>query len=182
MIIKTFLKRGFLRLRLWNVNYKNLHHLIHIGRFSIIKTDKHSYIHLNKNIVINDYVKVIAEYNGTIILGEKINIGDYSSIRASAGASIIIGSNTMLAQYVILISTNHAYKDKNKFIHQQGIDGEKKGINIGSDCWLAAGCVILPGVTIGNGVVIGASAVVTKNIPDFAVVVGNPARIIYYRN
>ena len=126
MILKRLLKKALLSMRLWNVNYKNLHHLIHIGRFSIIKTDKHSFIQLNKDIVIHDYVKITAEYNGTIILGEKINIGDYSSIRASAGASIEIGSNTMLAQYVVLISTNHAYKDKNKLIHQQGINNEKK--------------------------------------------------------
>jgi maltose O-acetyltransferase len=51
-------------------------------------------------------------------------------------------------------------------------------ISIGSDCWIGAGATICPGVTIGNGVTVGAAAVVTKDVPDRVVVVGNPARII----
>lgn len=52
---------------------------------------------------------------------------------------------------------------------------------IGNDVWFGAGSIILPGVTIGNGVVIGAGAVVTKPVPDYAIVAGNPAKIIRFR-
>ena len=53
-------------------------------------------------------------------------------------------------------------------------------IRIGDDVWIGASAIILPGVTIGEGAVVGAGAVVTKDIPPFAIVVGNPAKIIRY--
>jgi len=53
-------------------------------------------------------------------------------------------------------------------------------IKIGDDVWIGAGAIILPGVTIGEGAIIGAGAVVTKDVPPFAVVAGNPARILKY--
>ena len=58
---------------------------------------------------------------------------------------------------------------------------EKRIIRIGSDVWIGANACIMPGVQIGDGAVIGAGAIVTKSVPPFAVVVGNPARIIKYR-
>ena len=54
-------------------------------------------------------------------------------------------------------------------------------INIGNDVWVGQNATILSGVTIGNGAVIGAGSIVTKDIPPYAIVVGNPARIIRYR-
>jgi len=56
-----------------------------------------------------------------------------------------------------------------------------RGIKIGDDVWIGARAIILSGVSIGSGVIIGAGAVVTKDIPDWAVAVGNPARVIRYR-
>jgi acetyltransferase-like isoleucine patch superfamily enzyme len=59
---------------------------------------------------------------------------------------------------------------------------ERTKLIIGHDVWIGANVIILPSVKkIGNGVIIGAGSIVTKNIPDFAVVVGNPAKIIKYR-
>lgn len=56
-----------------------------------------------------------------------------------------------------------------------------KDTTIGEDCWIGTGAKILKGVNIGNGVVIGANSVVTKDIPDYAIVGGIPAKIIKYR-
>ena len=53
-----------------------------------------------------------------------------------------------------------------------------KPITVGEDCWFGGNCIVLPGVTIGNGVTIGAGSVVTKDVPDYVVVAGNPAKII----
>jgi len=63
---------------------------------------------------------------------------------------------------------------------RNGIKGPEFGkpINIGADCWFGGNVIVLPGVTIGRGCTIGAGSVVTKDVPDFHVVAGNPARII----
>ena len=52
---------------------------------------------------------------------------------------------------------------------------------MGDDVWIGTNSVVLPGVTIGKGAVIGAGTVVTKDIPEYAIAVGNPARVIKYR-
>lgn len=63
---------------------------------------------------------------------------------------------------------------------RNGTNGPEAGkpIKIGQDCWFGGNCIVLPGVTIGRGVTVGAGSVVTKDVPDFVVVVGNPARIL----
>lgn len=53
-----------------------------------------------------------------------------------------------------------------------------KPVTIGNDCWIGGGSIILPSVSIGNGCTIGAGSVVTKNIPDYSLAVGNPAKVI----
>ena len=64
----------------------------------------------------------------------------------------------------------------------QLVDGQNKGTTIiGNDIWIGLGATIMSGVKIGNGAVIGAKAVVAKDIPDYAIAVGNPARIVRYR-
>ncbi len=62
-----------------------------------------------------------------------------------------------------------------------GHPGTRGDVKIGNDVWLGAGCVILSGVAIGNGAVIGCRSVVTRNVPDYAIVAGNPATIIRMR-
>lgn len=63
----------------------------------------------------------------------------------------------------------------------QGHPASKGDIHIGSDVWAGAECIVLSGVTIGDGAVIGARSVVNKDIPPYAIAVGNPARVIGYR-
>ena len=58
---------------------------------------------------------------------------------------------------------------------------EEKPIVIGDDVWIGGHVIVLPGVHIGTGAIVGAGAVVTKDVPDYAVVGGNPARIIKSR-
>jgi acetyltransferase-like isoleucine patch superfamily enzyme len=55
-------------------------------------------------------------------------------------------------------------------------------VKIGSDCWVGANCIIMPGVTIGDGAVIAGGSVVTKNVEAFTIVGGVPAKIIKSRN
>jgi maltose O-acetyltransferase len=114
---------------------------------------------------------------------ENIQIGDNNfignNVIISAFDKIVIGNNCAIAAECKIISGNHGYHDTEKIINNQPM--VSKPIFIGSNVWMGYEVIVLPGVSIGNGVVIGAGSVVTKSIPDNAVAVGNPARIISYR-
>lgn len=85
---------------------------------------------------------------------------------------IIIGSNVLIGPNVQIYTATHPGDYINR---RTGFESGKQ-IKIGNDCWIGGSAIILPGVTIGDRCIIGAGAVVTKNIPDDATVVGNPAK------
>lgn len=93
---------------------------------------------------------------------------------------IKIGKNTIIGPGVSMHSENHVFKDIDKPIRLQG--EERIGIIIGEDCWIGSRAIILDGVNIGKGVIIAAGAVVNKDVPDYAIVGGVPAKVIRYRN
>ncbi|UVK41668.1 CatB-related O-acetyltransferase [Mesorhizobium sp. AR10] len=109
----------------------------------------------------------------------------------SAEAALSIGSFCSIAgDVVIMCSGNHSMDCATSFpIHIQmlrrpspaGNARKRAGVNIGNDVWIGSRAIILPGVDIGHGAVIGAGAVVARDVPPYAVVVGNPARIVRYR-
>lgn len=113
--------------------------------------------------------------------GNKISIGNNSGIgiNAKIRGPLSIGDNVMMGPDVIILTSNHIINSINLPMNQQGCV-EKKVI-IGNDVWIGARAIILPGCTIGNGVVIGAGAVVTKDIPDYCIVGGVPAKILKKR-
>ncbi|MCD8410901.1 acyltransferase [Tenacibaculum finnmarkense] len=91
---------------------------------------------------------------------------------------IIIGDNVMFGPKTVIWGRDHGIK-KDMPMNLQ--EHTKKPIIIGNDVWIGAQVTILKGVKIGNGVVVGAGSVVTKSLPDFAIAVGNPAKVIKYR-
>ena len=114
---------------------------------------------------------------------ETITIGDYSAIgnNAHLQGTIHMGKYIMMGPNVKMYSRNHCSKDINKPMCFQGYASDRP-IYIGDDVWIGESAIILSGVHIGNGCIIGAGAVVRDNIPEYAVVAGNPAKIIKYRN
>ena len=112
----------------------------------------------------------------------QVSIGDNSGIgnRAFLQGMVIIGRNVMMAEDVKIFTVNHKTSRIDVPMCEQGVQKERAVI-IGDDVWIGSNVIILPGSKIGNGVILGAGSVVRGDIPDYAVVVGNPARVIRYR-
>ena len=125
-----------------------------------------------KNVKIYDGVQI--DKPSKLKLGNNISINRGTII--NAGGGIEIGDDVLIGPDVIIYSQNHCYEDRFKTIAEQGYSF--KSTKIGSNVWLGARVIVLPGVTLGNNIVVGAGSVVTKSVGDNALVVGNPARII----
>jgi len=122
------------------------------------------------------------ERGAMIGAGKQIEIGDNSGIGVDCIVTrAIIGKNVMMGLQVIFIGQNHSFDRTDIPIMQQGRTSSEP-IIIGDDVWIGYRAILMPGVRIGNGVVIGAGAVVTKDVPDYAIVGGVPAKIIRFRN
>jgi acetyltransferase-like isoleucine patch superfamily enzyme len=112
--------------------------------------------------------------------GKGLTVGDgvYIGPRCvlGAGGGITIGNRVTFGAGVHLLAENHEFRDPHRLIQDQGVT--RAGITIGDDVWIGNNVMVLDGVRVGNGAVIGAGAVVTKDVPDFSIAVGNPARIV----
>lgn len=115
--------------------------------------------------------------------GTETEIGSRSGIGVNSKlyGKVIIGDDVMMGPECYIYTYNHRTERTDTPMNQQGI-AEINPVKIGNDVWIGSRVTILPGVKIGNGAIIGASAVVTKDVPDYAVVGGNPAKILKYRN
>lgn len=111
-----------------------------------------------------------------------VSIGDNSGIGVDCQlmGDVSIGRNVMMGPDVLCITSTHDHSRSDVPMIEQGFT-EEQPIIISDDVWIGARCTILPGVTIGKGVIIGAASVVTKNLPDYSVAVGNPATVIRSR-
>jgi acetyltransferase-like isoleucine patch superfamily enzyme len=107
-----------------------------------------------------------------------VTIGDYTriGIHCTVIGPVCIGSHVNLAQGITVTALNHNFGDAARRIDEQGVS--TKPVVIGDDVWIGANAVILPGVTIGSHCVIAAGAVVTKDVPDYTLAGGVPAKTI----
>jgi maltose O-acetyltransferase len=95
---------------------------------------------------------------------------------------LTVGDYLMMGEDVLFQGGNHSFERTDIPMGHQG-GGGKTELVIANDVWIGARVIVLPGCKkIGNGVVVGAGSVVTKDIPDYAIVGGNPAKIIRFRN
>ena len=116
------------------------------------------------------------------VFSDDIALGDNSGIGRDAElpCCITIGNNVMMGPCVKMFVQNHNFSRTDIPMNQQG-DSSIRPIVIGDDVWIGANVIILPGVSVGTGSVIGAGSVVSKSIPEYSVVAGNPAKIIKSR-
>jgi acetyltransferase-like isoleucine patch superfamily enzyme len=110
-----------------------------------------------------------------IILRDHVSIGMDATI--SAAKRIEIGENVFTARNVYISDHGHEFHDATMPTAQQGI-GHVAEVSIGADTWIGQNAVILPGVKIGRHCVIGANSVVNRDIPDYCVAAGVPARVV----
>lgn len=120
--------------------------------------------------------------------GKHIHLGDGVLINFDCifldGADIRIGDGTAVAPRVQFLTAGHPV-DAAERVTRDPVTGKPNGgmtlnrpINVGKDCWIGAGAIILGGVTIGDGTTIGAGSVVTRDIPAGVLAAGNPCRVI----
>jgi len=114
-----------------------------------------------------------------IRIGQRTAINEFNNIRAGGG-EITIGSDCLISEYVSIIATNYS-TSRSALMREQLTDGRRTTVHIGDDVWIGTHAVILPGAIIGTGSVIGAGAIVTSQIPEYAVAVGVPAKVMRFR-
>jgi len=143
------------------------------------------YIRIGKNFVakLNLVLEAIDHYGENtyqpcIMIGDNFYIGPNGHIGAIH--SIIIGDNVLIGSKVYISDHSHgSVSTIERDIPPAARSLCSKGaVVIGDNVWIGDNVVIMPGVTVGRGAIVGANAVVTRDIPDYAVAVGIPARVI----
>jgi acetyltransferase-like isoleucine patch superfamily enzyme len=140
------------------------------------------YIELGAGTVIGPYVSLSAGVSPAHELGDTavVTIGDRCLIGKGSGIvgheRVEIGDDVFTGHQVYITDANHGYEDRDVPIGRQF--APSRPVRIGSGSWLGHGSIVLPGATIGRHVVVGAGSVVTGDLPDFSVAVGNPARVV----
>ena len=130
---------------------------------------------IGKNSTIEDYT-VVNNGMGEVRIGYGVRIGLSNVIIGP----VEIGNNIILAQHVVISGLNHGYEDILTPIRFQPCTTGK--VIIEDDCWIGANAVITAGIKIGKHSIVAAGSVVTKDIPSYSIVAGNPAKIIKQYN
>jgi acetyltransferase-like isoleucine patch superfamily enzyme len=133
----------------------------------------------NEGIRINNGVflgrnSILSCKNGDIELGEGVNVGFNCEIFSAS--RVRIGAHALIAAYCYVIGGDHDFQDSSQAVLEQA--RKSAGITVGAGAWLGAGSKVLDGVEIGTNAVIGAGAVVRESVPDKAIAVGVPSRIV----
>jgi acetyltransferase-like isoleucine patch superfamily enzyme len=159
---------------------------LHLGRSCFIDDGVTIYAHSDGGEVrLGDRVYV---YRGTIIevgAGGSVIIGDDTHVQSSCNlkgflGDLIIGRNVQIAPHCGFSPYEHNFQQRDMPIKAQGVRSAGD-IVLEDDVWLGLGVAVLEGIRIGKGAVIGAGAVVTKDVPAYAVAAGVPARVIRMR-
>jgi acetyltransferase-like isoleucine patch superfamily enzyme len=140
------------------------------------------YISIGEGTIVGPYVSLSAGVSPSHVLDveQAVTIGDRCLIGKGSGIvgheSVVIGDDVFTGHHVYITDANHGYEDPELPIGQQF--APPRPVSIGDGSWLGHGTIVLPGASVGRHVVVGAGSVVTGDLPDFCVAVGNPARVI----
>jgi len=197
-------RRGwaFVRGLWWRVRVAESRGALFVGRRVQIFHARH--LHLGRSVTIEDDVRIDALSREGIWLGDNVSVGRFTMIEATGVLTLLgkgvrigansnlgdynyvngvggltIGENVLIGQFVSFHPQNHVIDDPDRPIKEQGTT--EQGIVVEDDVWIGARVTVLDGVRIGRGAVVAAGAVVTRDVPPYAIVGGVPARIIKWR-
>jgi acetyltransferase-like isoleucine patch superfamily enzyme len=150
------------------------------------RESKRESIRIGANTIVDGEL-LVHDYGGEIEIGDHSYIG--KGARVWSGASVKIGSNVFVAHNVNITDTNsHQFEAAERAEHYRrtNVEGKpfEKGsietspVTIGDNAWINFGVGILKGVTIGEGAIVGAMSLVTKDVPPYTLVAGNPMKVI----
>ena len=121
--------------------------------------------------------ELIVTKDATLSIADDVSIGSYCNIRTER--SITIGKRVLIAQHVSIIGGQYSFERRDTPIWEQPyVAGD---VTLGEDCWIGVGATILSNVSIGVGAIVAAGAVVTKDVADYSIFGGVPARQIGIR-
>ena len=143
----------------------------HVRKHTILNVSPINQFHIGKNSCIEEFC-VVDNGVGDIEIGDNTLIG----LRNTLIGPIRIGNNVILAQNIVLSGLNHGYSDLDTPIRNQKVS--TKEIYIEDDSWIGANCTIVAGVHIGKHAIVAGGSVVTKDVPPYTIVAGNPAKVI----
>lgn len=171
---------------LHNIFYRLRYHSAYLAPYTNFLLKEMDKLKIGDKSVIGCYTTIAVsndpsgnKENAYLTIGTNTYIGEYNNLRA-AGGRLTIGNNCLISQHITIVTSNHNIK-KMHLIQEQAWTDKNNYVTICNDVWIGANSVILPGVTINIGAVIAAGTIVTKDVPPYAIVAGNPAKIIKYR-
>ena len=128
---------------------------------------------------VDDYVSLSADF-GSISIGDRVHVAPFSIL--SGGGGICIEDFVGIASNVHIYSHSEVPKKGKKMSGPMVSESEKgfksEPVHLKKNCFISAGSIILPGITIGEGAIVTANSVVTKNVDPWTIVIGNPAKKI----
>lgn len=178
--IKTFLKYIIENvIRTIKNHYASI---LFLSKGSIFRKPLHvqgfKYFEIGQKVSIDSYSRI--DVYKTNDCAPKLTIGNNVMISFNCTllitSNLFIGENTTIASKVLITTENHGTNPiKGNYCHQEL---SSKDVHIGRNCWLGESVIVLPGVNIGDFSIIGAGSIVTHNIPNYSMAVGNPAKVI----
>ena len=155
---------------------------LNLMKHSTINALSYNGVEIGDNFTLGKYAiiectGVLRNVGSSLRIGNNVGINHYCFI--GVRGDITIGDNVIFGPRVNVFSENHNYEDLNTPIKHQGVTKDKTVI--GNDVWIGANVCIMSGVNIGDGCIIASGAVVTKNLPEYSIAGGVPAKIIKNR-
>ena len=135
------------------------------------------YLRLARGVTISSFCKIKSS-DGSLSIGAGTQVAPFCFITAHAGG-VEIGRDCLIGPSATLAGNSYRYDDLDVPIRLQA--QVSRGIRIGDNVWIAAGCVVLDGAEIGSGTIVTPNSVVSGRVPPNSVLQGNPAKVIFTR-